>query len=117
MLNALVRGSLHYRVVVLIVAVVLLAVGVYSIQTAKYDVFPEFIPPMVVVQTEAPGFSPQDVEALVTRPIEYSLNGTAGIKTSRPFSRTTTTCWLPGNSWVRSWRSLPGGCRKGCDRR
>jgi CzcA family heavy metal efflux pump len=83
MLNALVRGSLHYRVVVLIVAVVLLAVGVYSIHTAKYDVFPEFIPPMVVVQTEAPGFSPEDVEALVTRPIEYSLNGTAGIKTLR----------------------------------
>ena len=53
MLNALVRGSLHYRVVVLIIAAVLLAVGVYSIHTAKYDVFPEFIPPMVVVQTEA----------------------------------------------------------------
>ncbi len=83
MLNALVRGSLHYRVVVLLVAGLVLAAGVYSLQTAKYDVFPEFVPPMVVIQTEAPGFSPRDVEALVTRPIEYSINGTMGLKTLR----------------------------------
>ena len=83
MLNALVRGSLHYRVVVLILAGLLLAMGLYSVRAAKYDVFPEFIPPMVVVQTEAPGFGPEEVEALVTRPIEYSLNGTIGLQTLR----------------------------------
>ena len=81
MLTALVRGSLQFRVVVLILAVLLLAMGLYAVRTAKYDVFPEFVPPMVVVQTEAPGFGAEEVEALVTRPIEYSLNGTVGLKT------------------------------------
>src|SRR5438093_100670 len=83
MLSALVRTSLQYRVVVLILAGLLLAVGLYAVRTAKYDVFPEFIPPMVVVQTEAPGFSPEEVEGLVTRPIEFAMNGTPGLTTLR----------------------------------
>lgn len=83
MLSALVHGSLRYRVLVLIVAILLMALGIYAVGTAKYDVFPEFIPPMVTVQTEAPGLSPAEVESLVTLPIEYSLNGTVGLKTLR----------------------------------
>ena len=47
------------------------------------DVFPEFAPPQVVIQTEAPGLSSEEVEQLVTTPIETGLNGTAGLKTIR----------------------------------
>lgn len=83
MLTALVGGSLRHRVLVVLVAALLFALGIHTIGTAKYDVFPEFIPPMVVVQTEAPGFSPGEVEALVTVPIESALNGTVGLKTLR----------------------------------
>jgi CzcA family heavy metal efflux pump len=83
MLNTLVSSSLRYRVVVMILALMVLAWGLYSVRSAKYDVFPEFIPPMVQVQTEAPGLAAEEVEALVTFPIEYSLNGTAGLKTLR----------------------------------
>jgi CzcA family heavy metal efflux pump len=86
MLTALVRGSLRYRTVVLILAVGLLAAGLYAARTAKYDVFPEFFPPLVVVYTEAPGFGPEEVESLVTRPIESSLNGTIGLETLRSSS-------------------------------
>ncbi|MGH8526202.1 MAG: efflux RND transporter permease subunit, partial [Gammaproteobacteria bacterium] len=49
---------------------------IYIAGRAKLDVFPEFAPPRIVIQTEAPGLSAEEVEALVTRPIEYGLNGT-----------------------------------------
>ena len=51
--------------------------------TTRLDVFPEFAPPQVVVQTEAPGLSSQEVEQLVTLPIETELNGTPSLKTIR----------------------------------
>src|SRR5204862_445552 len=54
--------------------------GAYSLLGARYDVFPEFAPPRVSIQTEAPGLSPEQVEVLVTRPIETELNGVPGIK-------------------------------------
>jgi len=63
--------------------VLLCVLGLVAVRAAKYDVFPEFIPPMVVVQTEAPGLAPEEVEALITLPIEYSLNGTVGLQTLR----------------------------------
>lgn len=56
-------------------ACLVVAYGIYTAQNAKYDVYPEFAPPQVVVQTEAPGLSSTDVETLVTRPVEYALNG------------------------------------------
>jgi CzcA family heavy metal efflux pump len=86
MLTALVRTSLRYRVVVLILAVVLLLAGLYAASVARYDVFPEFFPPMVTIYTEAPGFGPEEVESLVTRPIESATGGTIGLKTLRSSS-------------------------------
>ncbi|MGH8239708.1 MAG: efflux RND transporter permease subunit, partial [Steroidobacteraceae bacterium] len=50
--------------------------GVFVARQAKLDVFPEFAPPRIVIQTEAPGLSAEEVEALVTRPVEFALNGT-----------------------------------------
>jgi CzcA family heavy metal efflux pump len=75
MLQALVAWSLRYRAVVVVLAAMLLVVGIFAAASARLDVFPEFAPPLVVVQTEAPGMSPADVELLVTRPIEEKING------------------------------------------
>src|SRR5262245_59257367 len=75
MLQAVVNWSIHNRVVVLALAVLLLLLGVNAARRARLDVFPEFAPPQVVIQTEAPGLSPNEVEQLVTLPIEYAVNG------------------------------------------
>jgi CzcA family heavy metal efflux pump len=75
MLQALVSWSLHNRVIVVVLAALLLLVGIYAAGHARLDVFPEFAPPQVIVQTEAPGLSPVEVEQLVTLPLEMALNG------------------------------------------
>ena len=75
MLNALVRFSLRFRGIVFALALAVLGYGIYTLGRAKYDVFPEFSPPLVAIQTEAPGLSPEQVELLVTTPIELAING------------------------------------------
>ncbi|MBI1896162.1 MAG: efflux RND transporter permease subunit [Acidobacteria bacterium] len=80
MLPQLVEGSIRYRGVVIAVACVVVGYGFYTLSRARFDVYPEFAPPQVVVQTEAPGLSPEDVEQLVTRPLENSLNGAPNLE-------------------------------------
>ena len=75
MLQALVNFSLRHRAVVIVLAAVLLGYGVQVIMTAKMDVFPNFVQPQVVIQTECPGLAPEQVELLVTQPIETMVNG------------------------------------------
>src|SRR6476620_11996108 len=83
MLSALIANSVRLRVVVLAACVVRLVVGSRSIRRAPLDVFPEFAPPIVEVQTEAPGLSTEEVESLVTVPVENALNGLPGVQTVR----------------------------------
>ncbi|MDR5726866.1 MAG: efflux RND transporter permease subunit [Terriglobia bacterium] len=83
MLTAIVRFSIRFRGVVLALAIALLGYGIYSLTQAKYDVFPEFAPPLVGIQTEAPGLSPEQVEVLVTQRIENVINGVSGLDTLR----------------------------------
>src|SRR5258707_8522049 len=83
MLEAIVRWSLHTRVVVVSLAALLLLSGAYASKRARLDVFPEFAPPQVVIQTEAPGLSPAEVEQLVTLPIETAVNGIPRLDTLR----------------------------------
>src|SRR5829696_5343378 len=83
MLTALISNSVRLRVVVLALCVVLLVVGSRSIRRAPLDVFPEFAPPLIEVQTEAPGLSTEEVESLISVPLENALNGTIGLKTIR----------------------------------
>ena len=83
MLTAIVRFSLRFRGVIIALSCILAGYGLYTLSQAKYDVFPEFSPPQVVIQTEAPGLSPEQVEALVTQPIENSINGVSGIESLR----------------------------------
>lgn len=83
MMTWLVSTSLRLRVVVVALMAVVLIVGIRMIRGTPLDVFPEFAPPYVEVQTEAPGLSTAEVEALVTVPIENALNGTPWVQTSR----------------------------------
>src|SRR5579864_1717604 len=83
MLRSLVSFSLRFRGVMVGLSCLVLAYGVYITLHSKYDVYPEFAPPRVEVQTEAPGLSPEQVEALVTRPIENALNGAPGLDNMR----------------------------------
>lgn len=76
MLHWLISASLRLRGVVIAIAALVVAYGIFVAARTKLDVFPEFAPPMVVIQTEAPGLSAEQVEALVTRPLETALNGT-----------------------------------------
>ena len=93
MLAALVRFAIRNPGAILALAIAVLVYGVYSARSARLDVFPEFSPPQVVIQTEAPGFSAELVETLVSRPIEAVLNGTVGVATLRSQS-------IPGLSVV-----------------
>ncbi|CAN5673668.1 efflux RND transporter permease subunit [soil metagenome] len=79
MLSAIVRWSLSRPRLVAVAALLLLIYGVLVLTHAKYDVFPEFVPAQAEVQTEAPGLSAEQVEQLVTRPVEQAVNGAAGV--------------------------------------
>lgn len=79
MLAALVRFSINYRGVVIASAVLLMCYSIYRLSRAGLDIFPEFSPNLIVVQTEAPGYSTDQVEILVTRPVETALSGLIGI--------------------------------------
>jgi CzcA family heavy metal efflux pump len=83
MLKSIVRFSIHRRGIVLALGFAMLAYGLYTLKTARYDVFPEFAPSEVLIQTEAPGLSPQQVEQIVTTPIENAIVGLTGIQTIR----------------------------------
>jgi CzcA family heavy metal efflux pump len=83
---ALIRVSIRFRGVVIALACVVLGYGVYSLRQARYDVFPEFAPPQAVIQTEAPGLAPTQVDVLVTQPIENNLNGVPGLRALRSTS-------------------------------
>ena len=83
MLQAIVSLSIRFRGVVVALACLLLAYGLYVTSRAKLDVFPEFVPPQVVIQSEAPGLSPAQVETLVTRPIESVVAGVGDLDSVR----------------------------------
>ncbi len=83
MLGRLVHFALAQRVLVLALAALLVVLGVRAGRDVPLDVFPEFAPPMVEIQTEAPGLSTEEVESLVTAPIETAVNGVPGLMTLR----------------------------------
>jgi CzcA family heavy metal efflux pump len=83
---ALIGFAIRFRGIIIAVACVLLVYGGYSLRRANYDVFPEFAPPQVSIQTEAPGLTPEQVEMLVTRPIENAINGVSGVHKLRSTS-------------------------------
>ncbi|MDA8059562.1 MAG: efflux RND transporter permease subunit, partial [Nitrospiraceae bacterium] len=76
-----IRFSLRFRGVIIALVCMLAGYGILSLFRARLDVFPEFAPPLVVIQTESPGLSPHQVELLVTRPLETALGGLMDIRT------------------------------------
>ena len=83
MLRALVHFSLKFRGVVIVLACVLIGYGIHVSINAKLDVFPNFVQPQVAVQTECPGLAPEQVELLVTRPLETTVNGLGDMESMR----------------------------------
>jgi CzcA family heavy metal efflux pump len=86
MLAAIVRASLRNPRIVTALTCLIAALGIAALLAARFDVFPDFAPPHVLVQTEAPGLDATQVEALVTRPLEGLLAGTENVKTIRSTS-------------------------------
>ncbi len=86
MFNAIIRWSLNNKLLIVVATFIFFWASIYLATRMPVDVFPEFAPPEVVVQTEAPGLSPEDVEALITFPIESAVNGTFGLDTVRSLS-------------------------------
>lgn len=83
MLKKLIYSAVNGRYVVLLIALILILVGFNSIRKAPLDVFPEFAPVKVEIQTEAPGLSTEETEQLISMPLEQALNGTPRLKTLR----------------------------------
>ncbi len=83
MMQTLVRFSIRFHGVVIGLACLLVVYGIYGLTRTNLDVFPEFSPTQVVIQTEAPGLSSSLVEQLVTQPIENTLAGTVGMESMR----------------------------------
>lgn len=79
----LVESALKLRVAVVALSILLIVVGIRLVPELPLDVFPEFSPPYVEIQTEAPGLSAEEVENLVTFPLENALVGTPGLDTIR----------------------------------
>ena len=83
MLSAIVEHSLRHRGIVIAPALALLGWGGYVASQSPLDVFPEFVAPQVTIQAEAPGLAAEQVEVLVTRPIESAVNGAASLQSVR----------------------------------
>lgn len=88
MLNKIIYYSLHNRLVILVCALLLMIWGTYTVFNTDVDVFPDLNAPTVVIMTEANGMAPEEVERLVTFPVETAVNGAMDVRRVRSSSTT-----------------------------
>ncbi|MFV1921398.1 MAG: efflux RND transporter permease subunit [Methylotenera sp.] len=93
MMSAIVKFSIRFYGVIIGLAILVVLYGIYSLTRSNLDVFPEFSPTQIIIQTESPGLSAELVESLVTQPIETAIAGTVGVTDMRSQS-------IPGLSVV-----------------
>ena len=120
MLNKIIYYSLHNRLVVLICSLLLMIAGTYTAFHTDVDVFPDLNAPTVVIMTEANGMAPEEVERLVTFPVETAVNGAMDVR--RLLRRVFLSCGLnsigeriftgPVRSFPKSWLSSVRACRR-----
>ena len=111
MLNKIIQYSLHNRLLVMIAAVALLIWGSITAHNMEVDVFPDLNAPTVVVMTEAQGMAPEEVERLVTFPVETAVNGATDVRRVRSSSRSyglnsngVRIFIQPGRLYRKSWQ-------------
>ena len=106
MISFIVRQSIRYPGVIVALALTVMIYGFYVLSRANLDVFPEFSPSQVVIQTEAPGLSAELVERQVTQPIENALGGISGVEMIRsqsiPGLSVVTVVFREGSSVYRN---------------
>lgn len=88
MLNKIIHFSLYNRIVILILSGLILLGGVVALVRSEIDIFPDLNAPTVVIMTEAPGLAPEEVEKLVSFPVETAVNGATGVRRVRSSSAT-----------------------------
>ena len=88
MLNKIIKFSLDNRLTILIMSIVIMIAGIFVLLRTEVDIFPDLNAPTVVVMTEAPGFAPEEVEKLVSFPVETAVNGATDVRRVRSSSAT-----------------------------
>jgi CzcA family heavy metal efflux pump len=106
LMRAIISGSLRFRYLVVAGAITLMVIGVTSFPKMRVDVFPEFAPPRVLIQTACVGLSTSDVEQLVTVPLEAAMNGIQGLDDLRsksvPQLSSIELLFKPGTNLLRA---------------
>src|SRR3972149_1302446 len=107
MVNGLIRWSVNNRTLVLALAAILLVWGGYVSTTVPVDVLPDLTAPTVTLLAESPGMAPEEMESLVTFPLETALNGASGVRRVRSATAVGVAVVWGGFGWGEGIHRVP----------